>query len=104
MVEYPLHLSLIIKTNLERKVAQMGVEGLLALVVIILGALISASIVIPKLARMRFIFEGGRAFAESLAASRAATDDTPGVITPQEWAEAFEAGAAAAGNALRNNT
>ena len=80
----------------------MNVEGLLAVVVIVLGAVLSMTITVPKLAKMRFIFEGGKAFAQSLVASKSASDDTPGVITPAEWAEAFQAGAAAAAEALRN--
>jgi hypothetical protein len=78
----------------------MDVSTLLAIIVIVAASMSSIMILIPKLAKYKWAMEAGKAVAESLAASRSPTDDTPGVITPAEYAEAIEAGAKAAKNAL----
>lgn len=78
--------------------------GTLVMVIVIVGGALSAIFgIVPKLAKYKFIVDGGKAMAESLVASKSATDDTPGVITPAEWAEAFEIGAGAARKALKDS-
>lgn len=80
----------------------MGFEGMISIIVIVLGAVIGVATTVPRLAKLKFVFAGGKAMAESLAASRSEADDTPGVITPAEWAEGFQAGAEAAKAELKD--
>ena len=78
----------------------MDLGLILSVVVILAGAISSVFILIPKIAKYKWIVKGGEAIALSLAASRSASDDTPGVLTAAEYAEAFEAGAEAVKKAL----
>ena len=73
----------------------MDLTLLFSVIVVVAGAITTMATLLPRLAKIKAVGEGGKAFGASLAASSSPTDDTPGRITPSEWAEAIEAGAKA---------
>lgn len=71
----------------------MDLSLILSVAVVVVGAISSVFVLVPKIAKYKWIVKGGEAMALSLSSSRSAEDDTPGIITAAEYAEAFEAGA-----------
>jgi hypothetical protein len=76
----------------------MNAYAVISVVIVIVGALIG----IIKREKIKQTAEIAKAGMESIAASLSDTDDTPGKITPAEWAEAIEVMAAKAKTIMKD--
>jgi hypothetical protein len=76
----------------------MNAYAVISVVIVIVGALIG----IIKREKIKQTAEIAKAGMESIAGSLSDTDDTPGKITPAEWAEAVEVMAAKAKTIMRD--
>lgn len=80
----------------------MDLTVVFSVIVIVAGAIVGISTVVPRLKKIGIIGVAGQAIGQSLAGSASPDDDTPGRITPKEIAEAIEAGAGAVKNQLKD--
>ena len=76
----------------------MNIYAVISVVVVVLGAIIG----IIKSQKIKMTAQIIKAGMESIAASLSDTDDTPGKITPAEWAEAMEVMAAKAKTLMKD--
>ena len=80
----------------------MDVGAIITIVALGGGFLVTLARLIPKIAKIAVIGKFTTGLGESLAASYSATDDTPGRITPAEWAKAIGDGAHAMKEELKD--
>ena len=76
----------------------MNVYTVVTVLIVIVGAVIG----IIKREKIKQVAVIGKAGMESIAASLSPSDDTPGKVTPAEYAEAVEAMAIAAKSVLKD--
>ena len=76
----------------------MNLYAVITVVVVVIGAVIG----IIKNQKIKMTAEVVKAGMESIALSLSDTDDTPGKITPAEWAEAMEVMSAKAKTILKD--
>ena len=76
----------------------MNAYSIITVAIVVIGAVIG----IIKREKIKQTAEIAKAGMESVAASLSDTDDTPGKITPAEWAEAVEVMAAKAKTIMKD--
>lgn len=76
----------------------MNVYSVISVVIVIVGAVIT----IIRREKIKMVAEIGKAGMESIANSLSPGDDTPGKVTPAEWAEAAEAMSAKAKELMKD--